>query len=134
MPRRNVHPSAWGRPAWQFLQSCAEACDAPSAPDYEAFVRLLPAVLPCEKCRAHAKRYIAANPPDMQDLKGWLQRFEEHVSQQKRRASDPSSSASSRCEMPSLRGASEPSLAVAVLFLLGLLGLALCRLRALRRP
>ena len=96
MPRKNLHPSTWGRSAWDFLHSCAQACDAPSAPHYEALVHLLPYVLPCEKCRAHAEAYIATNPPDLSDLRGWLRRFEDHVSEQKRPPAAARSSSTAR--------------------------------------
>jgi hypothetical protein len=81
--RRNVHPSVWGPPAWSFLQSIAVACDDTSAEAYRAFLELLPEVLPCERCRAHSREYIAKNPVDTRNLAAWLRRFEERVSERK---------------------------------------------------
>lgn len=132
MTRRNVHPSVWGRPAWQFLEACAEACDAPSAPHYEAFVRLLPYVMPCEKCRLHAAKYIEEHPPDTADLKGWLRRFQEHVSQQKQRTAPSSAPLPARCEMPS-RGLARPGVLLALLLFFALFAVASSQLMALLR-
>jgi hypothetical protein len=65
------------------LQSTAVACDESSADAYRAFIELLPEVLPCERCRTHARDYIARNPVDTRDLTAWLKRFEEHVAVRK---------------------------------------------------
>ena len=127
MTRKNVHPSVWGRPAWEFLRNCAEACDSPSAPQYEAFIQLLPYVLPCAKCRAHAKAYIEANPVDTSDLRGWLSRFEAHVSQQKKAPN----STSPRCEMPSSNAVAKPDMILAILLFLLLLTSAIFKLVSL---
>jgi len=82
--RTNVHPAEWGPPAWAFLKKSALACDASCAEDYAAFMKLLPSVLPCERCRAHAAAYLRAHPVDTDDLPGWLERFEAHVAETKR--------------------------------------------------
>lgn len=84
MVRKNVNPSTWGPAAWDFLKHSAEACDAESAEDYEAFVHLLPSVLPCERCREHAAAYIADNPVDTDDLVAWLTRFRLAIADNKR--------------------------------------------------
>jgi hypothetical protein len=83
--RANVHPSEWGPQAWAFLKTSAQACDASCAEDYEAFLKLLPSVLPCERCRGHAAAYLREHPVDTDDLPGWLDRFEAHVEKTKRR-------------------------------------------------
>jgi len=129
MPRRNVHPSVWGRPAWDFLHNCAKACDSSSAPYYEAFMRLLPKVLPCEKCRAHAEAWVQANPPDTDHLEQAA--FENHVSRQKQ-AQTTGPPAPPRCEMPASYGA-RPEMVVAVLIFVLLLGMAAFQLTSLLR-
>ena len=84
MGRKNVHPGVWGPPAWAFLKSSAEACDAESARAYLDFFRLLPQVLPCERCREHCSAYLRAHPVDVEDLPGWVARFEASVAETKR--------------------------------------------------
>jgi len=84
MGRKNVHPGVWGPPAWAFLKSAAEACDADSAQAYRDFFQLLPQVLPCERCREHCSVYLRENPIDVDDLPGWVARFEASVAEAKR--------------------------------------------------
>jgi hypothetical protein len=78
--RKNLSPKIWGRTGWSFLKHCAEACDEESFPRYLDFLRLLPEVLPCEKCRRHAAEYLAHNPPRRgEDLAKWIEDFEASV-------------------------------------------------------
>lgn len=78
--RKNLSPKVWGRTGWNFLKHCAEACDEESFPRYLELLRLLPEVLPCEKCRRHAAEYLARNPPRRgEDLAKWIEDFEAAV-------------------------------------------------------
>ena len=82
--RSNLTPKYWGPEGWSFLKSCARACDEESFPHYAALVKLLPHVLPCEKCRRHAEEYIQRNPPQgAAQLLGWMEDFEVAVRQRK---------------------------------------------------
>jgi hypothetical protein len=82
--RSNVNPKQWGPAGWSFLKSCARACDEESFPHYAALVKLLPHVLPCEKCRHHAEEYIQRNPPqDATELLHWIEDFELAVGRRK---------------------------------------------------
>jgi hypothetical protein len=82
--RSNLNPKYWGPEGWAFLKSCARACDEESFPHYAALVKLLPHVLPCEKCRHHAEEYIQRNPPQSaQELLSWIEDFERAVRQRK---------------------------------------------------
>lgn len=90
--RNNLHPALWGRDGWSFLKSCAEACDEASLPHYKALVQLLPEILPCEKCREHAREYIAKNPiADAASLSTWFHEFESAVSRRTNAARAPAS-------------------------------------------
>ena len=78
--RKNLNPKVWGKTGWSFLKHCAEACDQDSFPRYLEFLKLLPEVLPCEKCRKHAADYLARNPPETGDnLSQWVEDFEANV-------------------------------------------------------
>ena len=89
--RKNLNPKLWGRNGWTFLKQCAEACDEDSFPAYQQMISLLPEVLPCEKCRAHAREYILAHPPEPgEDLVRWFQDFERAVGERKRSHSEAS--------------------------------------------
>jgi|LauGreSBDMM110SN_4_FD.fasta_scaffold11664_3 hypothetical protein len=82
--RTNLNPKFWGRDGWSFLKSCAVACDEETFSHYLALVNLIPDVLPCERCRHHAREYIRDNPPrEASELVGWFERFEEAVRQRK---------------------------------------------------
>lgn len=83
--RKNLDPKEWGPCAWRFLLDCAQAYDEHSAPAYDALVRLLPEVLPCSTCRAHAAEYIETYPVDTADLTGWLMTFREAIRRRKTR-------------------------------------------------
>lgn len=88
--RANVDPRRWGRDGWSFLRNCAEACDEASFPHYQALVALLPEILPCEKCRGHARTYVAQHPvEDAGSLATWLERFEGAVAQRTREERAP---------------------------------------------
>ena len=78
--RKNLSPKIWGKSGWSFLRNCAEACDDESFPRYKEFLNLLPDVLPCEKCRQHAREYLRLHPPKPgEDLTQWLEEFENTV-------------------------------------------------------
>lgn len=82
--RKNVNPSVWGQTGWTFLKHCAQACDDESFPRYLEFLHLLPEVLPCEKCRKHARDYLSAHPPKPgESLTAWIEGFEASVRQRK---------------------------------------------------
>lgn len=82
--RKNVNPSVWGRTGWMFLKHCAQACDDESFPRYLEFLHLLPEVLPCEKCRKHARDYLSTRPPKPgESLTAWVEDFEASVRQRK---------------------------------------------------
>jgi len=104
MGRKNVHPGVWGPPAWAFLKSAAEACDADSAQAYRDFFQLLPQVLPCERCREHCSVYLRENPIDVDDLPGWVARFEASVAEAKR--AEKQGSCASAGPKPGLGGGS----------------------------
>ena len=83
--RKNLNPQVWGKNGWTFLKQCAEACDEDSFPAYLNMISLLPDVLPCEKCRAHARAYVRDHPPKPgEDLVEWFQAFERSVGERKR--------------------------------------------------
>ena len=86
MGRANLDPKAWGPPGWAFLSACAAACDEESAAAYRAFFQLLPNVLPCESCRAHAREYVRVHPPDAAALVAWLERVRRAVAQRTSRS------------------------------------------------
>jgi hypothetical protein len=52
-----LRPSVWGPMAWKFMHMIAESLpenlDAREKNDLEQFMRALPTVLPCHKCREH---------------------------------------------------------------------------------
>jgi hypothetical protein len=74
--RANVEPEIWGPSGWHFLTHCLEAYDASTRPAYIQLLQLLPAVLPCAKCRQHAAMYLVKHPPDdSDDLGKWLRDF-----------------------------------------------------------
>ena len=81
--RRNLDPQVWGPCAWQFLFDAAEACDAASGDAYRRFLELLPEVLPCAACRAHAAAYVRRHPVDVEALPAWLRAFREDVRRRK---------------------------------------------------
>lgn len=81
--RRNLDPSIWGRGGWDFLHSCASAHDDESHDDYVQFLSLLPEVLPCARCRVHARRFLRENPPG-RDVPAWLREFHADVSRRVR--------------------------------------------------
>ncbi len=81
--RQNLDPAVWGPAAWSFLRSCASACDEGSQEAYKRFFATLPDVLPCEQCREHSARYLAAHPVDTSDLVGWVDRFRRAVGERK---------------------------------------------------
>lgn len=92
--RKNIDPVAWGAAGWVFLQNCLLASDDRSRPAYLHWLHLLPDVLPCGSCRAHAQAYISQHPPENHnDLVAWLDAFRAAVKErvQEKRTSSNSS-------------------------------------------
>lgn len=116
--RKNLNPQVWGKNGWAFLKQCAEACDEESFPAYLSMIYLLPEVLPCEKCRSHARTYIRDHPPEPgKDLVEWFQAFERSVAERKRQ--EAAAEASNTPRHP-------PRRSVDVLLVTSLVLLALC--------
>ena len=110
-----MDPVAWGGAAWTFLLACAEGCSHGAQDACESFLSLLPLVLPCEKCRAHAARYMEIHPPQVQgpeQMRTWLEDFRSEISQR----------------VAVERSRSKPSLAFAALLLFLVLFLLFVRL------
>ena len=128
--RTNLNPALWGRDGWAFLKSCAEACDEESLPHYKALVELLPHVLPCEKCRRHAREYIAQHPvQDAASMGRWVRDFEQAV---RERVSGERQQQQQQ-QQPRRAGPSSPGEALAYLGVGALLSLLLlCALSMLR--
>jgi len=126
--RTNLNPALWGRDGWAFLKSCAEACDEESLPHYKALVELLPHVLPCEKCRRHAREYIARHPvEDAASMGRWVRDFEQAVRER------VSGERQQQQQQPRRAGPSSPGEALAYLGVGALLSLLLlCALSMLR--
>jgi len=83
--RKNLEPRFWGPGAWKFLHDCVYAVDETSREAYNNMLALLPDILPCSKCRKHAREYITEHPPSAStDLKEWLTTFELIVSLRKK--------------------------------------------------
>ena len=74
-----MDPRDWGPCAWKFLFDAATARDAQSGDAYRRLIELLPDVLPCASCRAHAATYIRDNPVDVERLPAWLQSFRDAI-------------------------------------------------------
>ena len=128
--RTNLNPALWGRDGWAFLKSCAEACDDDSLPHYRALVELLPHVLPCEKCRRHARDYIAQHPvEDAASMGRWVRDFEQAV---RERVSDERQQQQQQ-QQPRHAGPSRPGEVLAYLGVGALLSLLLlCAVSMLR--
>ena len=78
--RKNVDPKLWGPYAWQFLSDCALSVDEESYPNYKVLIKLLPELLPCEKCRGHCREYLDTHPlPQFKGIHAWLSDFRKHV-------------------------------------------------------
>ena len=85
--RKNLEPKIWGAGAWKFLHDCVYAADNESRASYDTLMRLLPDILPCAKCRSHARVFMQEHPPDRaSDLDAWLTDFENQVRDSKRAA------------------------------------------------
>lgn len=93
--RKNIDPSVWGAAGWVFLRNCLLACDDRSGAVYVQWLHLLPEVLPCGSCRAHARAYLSQHPPENhKDLVAWLDAFRRAVSERVRAKSKRSTSSS----------------------------------------
>jgi hypothetical protein len=81
--RKNIDPSTWGPPTWDFLDYCAQSIDEESYPSYVALLELLPKILPCESCRHHCANYIQDNPlqDSQMQIGTWLDKFRLNVKQ-----------------------------------------------------
>ena len=64
--RRDLDPKQWGPHIWATLHAIAEgAPENPTPEEYIAYRNIfhaLPTILPCEKCRHHAKQRLEATP------------------------------------------------------------------------
>lgn len=94
-------PTQWGPIMWRLLHISAEKIgrsgnkitDMDQANYMKTIITMLPSILPCADCQAHAETYIGANPfPVVKDLYGpdlqvpirlWLFLFHNHVRQRK---------------------------------------------------
>ena len=84
--RKNLDPNYWGPSAWLFLETCLEGAehDTKAKKAQIELYRLLPDLLPCERCREHTKEYLYHNPPSLKsDLRDWLSTFKETIRQRK---------------------------------------------------
>ena len=64
------NPQIWGPPTWVFLFTVGLTADYNA---YKQFFEILAAVLPCERCQANYKKYLAANPIKRNiDIMEWL--------------------------------------------------------------
>ena len=90
-------PTQWGPIMWRLLhiiaekigQSGSKLMDADQANYVKTIITMLPNVLPCGDCQAHAKTYLSVNPfPELINLYGrdlsnavrvWLFMFHNHV-------------------------------------------------------
>jgi hypothetical protein len=90
-------PTQWGPIMWKLLhvitekigQSGSNITDMDQANYVKTMITMLPSILPCADCQAHAEIYLAANPfPVLKNLYGpmlqhpirtWLYTFHNHV-------------------------------------------------------
>lgn len=87
--RTNVPPELWGPSAWTFLDYCAAGADPSSPSSFYDFIELLPAVLPCERCREHAAAYLAEKPVRGSEARAWLKAFRQDVEKRKHAGKKP---------------------------------------------
>lgn len=84
-----MRPTVWGPPMWHVLFACAWHCDAAH---FDVLRRLLltqmPLLLPCEKCRKHAKAHMPnvhrrarGEPRDPAHAFRWLWHLKDEVNQ-----------------------------------------------------
>ena len=84
-----MHPSLWGPGLWQALFACAWCCRKAHGPALsDVILRLLPLLLPCEKCRLHfaakrakVKRRARGDPLDAATAFRWLYYLKDEVNQ-----------------------------------------------------
>lgn len=90
-------PTQWGPIMWRLLhitaekigQSGSKITDMDQANYVKTLINMLPSILPCADCQAHAEAYISVNPfPVLKDVYGsemrhavrlWLFLFHNHV-------------------------------------------------------
>jgi len=69
-------PYQWGRPFWRFLHLCAAAYEDDPCPERkeatEAWIHLLPHVLPCGTCSDHLDENLETLPPNVSNRDAFL--------------------------------------------------------------
>lgn len=82
-----MHPSLWGPGLWQALFACSWGCRKAHARMLgDLLLRLVPLLLPCEKCRLHfvakqakVKRLARGDPQDSASAFRWLYFLKDEV-------------------------------------------------------
>lgn len=87
-----VHPSLWGPATWQLLFACAWSCPADRVDALRRVaMELVPTLLPCDRCREHARRNLArATPRDprtARDVFRWLHSLKREIARVERTTS-----------------------------------------------